>query len=90
MQSRPPLPLGVRHFSEDDFSPICPGELLLGRISGYSVKYEAVDGVEGLSEMKDLSPRLDKINLLVERWWSNWLNTAFHVFAPRRKWQKEF
>ena len=75
-------PIGARVLSEDDFHPISPNDLLLGRAARRREAWEAkipdaaVDPAEALSAVEELS----------ERWWTEWSRIAFPLLVPRGKW----
>ena len=76
-------PLAVRLYSDSDFYPVSPSDLLLGRMAGYGGTQE-----ERVGEF-ELGPRMEKIQRLVELWWRKWEEQAFLLFTPRKKWRLE-
>ena len=76
-------PLTARFYSEDEFYPVSPSDLLLGRAAGYQGTVREGDVSSSLSE------RLEKVNRLVDLWWERWEAAAFSLFTPRRKWKQE-
>ena len=77
-------PLAVRTFGESDFHPVCPADLLLGRIYGYKPQPE--EGVEPGQDDIQLPLRQEKTEALVEIWWQRWTSAAFPLLCPRRHW----
>ena len=81
-------PLGVRNLSHDDFHPITPNDLLLGRAAG-SQKGQELDVSEKSVDLTDMTKSLVAIEEIIAKWWKEWIRLAFPLLAPRRKWQKE-
>ena len=79
-------PLSARIYSEDEFHPISPSDLLLGRISGY----QGWASEETLGEGTDLGPRLEKVNRLTQLWWQRWTEAALELLTPLKKWTRAF
>ena len=77
-------PLGVRVYSEADFHPICPADLLLGRIYGY--KPSIPETPKDDPDQVNMPVRLAKVEGLVDMWWQRWSAVGFPLLCPRRKW----
>ena len=77
-------PLTARHYSEDNYVPISPYDLLLGRASGLEDRVVTV--WQGLGEDEhNLTSKQENIRLIVEAWWQQWQQEAFPLFCPRKK-----
>ena len=74
-------PLTARMYSDDEFYPVCPADLLLGRMTGFTSRGEERDVA--------WSERLERIEEFVGLWWKRWEQAAFLLFTPRRKWTQE-
>ena len=73
-------PLTVRLYEDDEFFPVCPADLLLGRMGAYlGTREEIVDEVAWPERVK----HVDKF---VTAWWGRWQAAAFQLFTPRQKW----
>ena len=77
-------PLAAKDFRDDNFHPVSPADLLLGRIHGY--RPSAPTEFTGDPDVVDMGVRADKLERVVELWWARWTNAAFPLFCPRRKW----
>ena len=75
-------PITVRLYDDSDFYPVCPGDLLHGRIAGYD------PGMEQGCQV-DFSVRLERVQRFAELWWKRWEEAAFLLFTPRQKWRQE-
>ena len=75
----------MRVLSEEVFHPITPNDLLLGRAARRRETWEA--------ELHDqaVDPRcvLSAEEELCERWWTEWVKTAFPLLVPRGKWSTQ-
>ena len=80
-------PLSARVFTEDEYLAICPSDLLLGRIAGYTRGVAGFD--DGEIEPTSLHENLRKIETFVNQWWTKWIQDAFTLFTPSRKWKAE-
>ena len=80
-------PIAARHFNDHEFHPICPADLLLGRVWGYQPVPHM--GEELNTEQVDIPVRLKQVELLVNAWWQRWSAAAFILMCPRRKWTQE-
>ena len=78
-------PIGVRFFSEEQFHAICPNDLLLGRAAGPRKEREAIVPVPQ-DQDEDPVQALAAHEELCERWWTEWIKSAFPLLVPRRKW----
>ena len=77
--------VAARFYSENEFHPVTPADLLLGRMSGYKNRM-----VENWGEGEDLisiPERLEKIEQFVQIWWQRWSNISFHLLGVRQKWK---
>ena len=82
-------PISARVYAEDDFYPVCPGDMLLGRINGYSSKRENIQ-----QEPTDLTPssinlRMARLSQFSRIWRERWLSVAFRLLCPFNKWSTE-
>ena len=77
-------PLAVRDFGEADFHPVSPSDLLLGRAHGY--RPGQGEQAEEHSDQLNLPNRLEAIEELVKQWWRRWVDMAFPLFCPRKRW----
>ena len=68
-------PIGVRNLTEDDFSPITPNQLLLGRTS--TVPVETVDQGE-----ENLHGRAEYQAELLKLWWQQYIKQVFSSLLP--------
>ena len=82
-------PTGVRMLTEDDYHPITPNNLLLGRAAGPVPEPEEdvvrADLDAGVDPNRFLTAQAD----LCEKWWTQWAEIAFPLFVPRKKWNQE-
>ena len=76
-------PLTARLYDDNEFYPVCPANLLLGRVHGYRGTRSEGDLTSSLSQ------RLEKVSRVVELWWERWQAAAFSLFTPRYKWKQE-
>ena len=77
-------PLDARLYNDDTFHPVCPRDLLLGRISGYAPSVKLDWNLE-----PNLGAHWERIARLVLIWWDRWEEQAFPLMCPRQKWTKE-
>ena len=77
-------PLDARLYDDDVFHPVCPRDLLLGRISGYFP-----GGHPDWTEEVDLRALTERVSLLTQAWWREWEDKAFPLLCPRVKWTRE-
>ena len=84
MNSRP---LGARSFTEENFYPVCPRDLLLGRAAGgtHDPSQESLLDQNSGHEA-DLTKHQSQIEEVVAMWWNEWIKIAFPLFLPRSKW----
>ena len=81
-------PITARMYDEDEFDPVVPRDLLLGRPSCYTNDL-AVHWDGEILEATGLIQSLDKVREFVALWWQKWLAMAIPMLAPRRKWRVE-
>ena len=83
-------PIGVRFLTEEDYQPITPNNLLLGRAAGHrSKESDDVDEETDLDNVGDPTKHLSVQEEICEKWWEKWAEIAFPLLAPRKKWNKE-
>ena len=75
---------------EDDYHAISPNDLLLGRAAGPRKQHEAEVPKADLDAENKAKEFLAQQELLCEKWWKQWSQIAFPLFAPRRKWTNQF
>ena len=80
-------PLGIDRTSghsqqEDDFVPITPNHLLLGR-SG-----EDAPSIE-FEETSSLTRRMAYVSQVHEAWWRSWVKLVLPTLIPIRRWKKK-
>ena len=68
-------PLGVRLQTEEDFVPINPNQLLIGRTSTSSKVYDDED-------VENFQPRCNYVEELLDLWWKMWFNQVFPSLLP--------
>ena len=84
-------PIAVRHASETDYHAITPSDLLLGRATGrLRDSLTNVDLVEEIEIADTVSEIRGRIEEIVELWWKVWINQAFALLFPRRKWMTTY
>ena len=81
-------PLTARSFAIDDFSAICPRDLLLGatpedRLT-QGVRYAEVQGGE-----QELPKRIAEVEARVDAWWARFSQDVFPLLVPRSTWRQE-
>ena len=84
-------PIAIRSVTENDYYAITPSDLLLGRATGKL--RDTISEANWLRERDaaEVSDNtLGKMELVVEAWWRNWINRAFQLLFPRRKWTQAF
>ena len=83
-------PIAARSVTQEDYYAITPADLLLGRATDGMLK--AVDEKFWLQEQEaaDLAPEIrGKLQTIVHSWWMVWIDRAFHLLLPRRKWASQ-
>ena len=75
-------PIGVRFLTEEDYQPINPNNLLIGRA-------DDIDEETDLDDLRDPMKHLSDQEEICEKWWEKWMETAFPLLAPWKKWNKE-
>ena len=81
-------PVAARMFNEDEFDPVVPRDLLLGKPACY--KNELAEHWDGeILEATGLLKSLDKVREFVGLWWNKWLAQVVPLLTPRRKWRQE-
>ena len=78
-------PLTVRIYNEDDYTPISPSDLLLGRTSNLEHKVVTV-WTGPHPDNINLEQKQTEITQMVDTWWKIWQRDSFSLFCPRRKW----
>ena len=81
-------PLSARIYSEYEFYPVTPSDLLLGRMGGFSTKVQLPDGTE--EEPNEFLLRADRIEKFTNFFWQQWGEQGFELLCPRIKWKREF
>ena len=75
-------PIGVKHFTEDDFEAITPNDLLLQRSKN------TVPGVHYAQE-ENLTKRQQTMKEIEDTWWRQWFTQALPHLMPFKKWRTE-
>ena len=78
-------PLTARLYNEDEFVPIAPADLLLGRATSIEDKVVTV-WEEPEQDITNLQLKHDQISQVVKDWWTAWERDSFPLFCPRKKW----
>ena len=79
------LPITARKFNEDEFVPISPSDLLLGRAA--EIEERLWTGLEGADESQlNIANKQQEIQKVVDAWWKQWIRDAFALFCLRKKW----
>ena len=75
-------PIGVKHFTEEDYVAITPNDLLLGR---------SRNTIPGIQYLKDetLTKRQEFMMEVEDLWWKQWYVQVFPSLVPFKKWRKE-
>ena len=73
-------PLTARIYDDGEFFPVCPADLLHGRMTGFSFRES------GANEEVAWPEKAARIQKFVEIWWKRWEEAAFLLFTPRKKW----
>ena len=79
-------PLTARAYNEDEYIPISPSDLLLGKATNLENRVITSWQDKETDGPVQLSLKLQNIERVVEDWWKVWLRDAFPLFCPRRKW----
>ena len=78
-------PLTVRVYNEDDYTPILPSDLLLGRTTNLENKVVTV-WTGPHPDNTNLERKQEEMTKMVDAWWNIWQRDSFTLFSPRRKW----
>ena len=79
-------PIAARVFTEDDFDPVVPRDLLLGPPACFKNRlalFWAGDVLESAGAVQSL----ERVVEYVRVWWSKWAPMAASMLSPRRKWR---
>ena len=78
-------PITARVYNEEEFCPISPSDLLLGRAAGLESRLKMVwENPE--HDLTDINVKHQEIQKIVDTWWETWQRDAFPLFCPRKKW----
>ena len=80
-------PVTARVFSEKEFYPLSPADLLLGGTLGLHRSSQSWSMEQEMTV--PLNQRLEKVSSFTERWWRKWSQDAFPLLAPRSRWKTE-
>ena len=75
--------------TEEVYHPITPNNLLLGRASGPVRESEEDFEETGEGVRVDQNKLLTTQVELCKKWWTKWIEVAFPLLAPRKKWKQE-
>ena len=81
-------PLTARVYNDEDFIPISPSDLLLGRSAGLETRLTTV-WADQENNLSNLNQKHQEIDNVVNKWWEAWQRDAFPLFCPRKKWTVE-
>ena len=81
-------PLTARVYNEEEYAPISPSDLLLGRSSNIESRIITV-WEDPTTDGQQLQQKLDEITSVVDNWWKILQRDSFPLFCPKKKWQTE-
>ena len=83
IMNKRPLTAGV--YNEEEYTPISPSDLLLGRAANIENKVITV-WESPTEDGQQIIQKLDEVSKVVNNWWTVWQRDSFPLFCPRRKW----
>ena len=81
-------PIAACTYNDDDFDPVVPRDLLLGK-PACCINKLAVYWDGKVVKATGLIKSLEKVREFVSLWWRKWMDQAVPLLAPRRQWRQE-